>query len=125
MVKDWLIPSLDSDGVQHYQLMQDGASIHTCVETQDFLQQHNVNVFPFWPPYSPDLNPIENLWHLLKKDLKAKYRKEGLPKEQHTFYKDANTIFHSLCNKYLKKLFDSVKNRLKQVIETGGQRTRY
>ncbi len=26
-----------------------------------------------WPPYNPDLNPIENLWALLKADIYRSY----------------------------------------------------
>lgn len=125
VVKDWLIPALKEDGVFHYQLMQDGATTHTCQATQEFLGKHEVNVLPFWPAFSPDLNPIENVWHLLKQALKKKYRKEGLPSDQYSFYVDANSIFHHLCNMHLKKLFNSVKNRLKLVLEGNGQRIRY
>jgi len=36
--------------------------------TVAFLKNKNVNVLP-WPGNSPDLNPIENLWSVLKRQL--------------------------------------------------------
>ena len=40
--------------------MQDNASIHTSRLARDWLQEHGIEVTD-WPPYSPDLNPIEHL----------------------------------------------------------------
>ena len=45
--------------------MQDNASIHTARIIQRWLLEMGVEVLP-WPPYSPDLNLIENLWTHLK-----------------------------------------------------------
>lgn len=42
--------------------MQDGARCHTAKSTMAYLARKKVNVLKNWPPYSPDLNPIENLW---------------------------------------------------------------
>jgi len=30
-----------------------------------FFQSNNINILD-WPPYSPDLKPIENLWGIIK-----------------------------------------------------------
>jgi len=39
-------------------LMQDGAPGHAAADTQADLKERGITVI-FWPPFSPDLNPIE------------------------------------------------------------------
>ena len=43
------------------QLLQDGAPAHRARATTAYLNANNVNVVDF-PPKSPDLNIIENIW---------------------------------------------------------------
>ena len=50
--------------------MQDNAPIYTSRLLRNWLQEMRFQVLD-WPPYSPDLNPIENLWKLLKERIIA------------------------------------------------------
>jgi hypothetical protein len=45
----------------HLIFQQDNARHHVARGCQDFLANHNINPHD-WPPYSPDLSPIEHLW---------------------------------------------------------------
>ena len=40
--------------------MQDNASVYTAKIVKEWLEEMAIEVMK-WPPYSPDLNPIENL----------------------------------------------------------------
>ncbi len=45
--------------------IQDNASLHTTQKVKHFFAEQKVR-YTDWPPYSPDLNPIENTWHAVK-----------------------------------------------------------
>jgi transposase len=62
--------------VHHYEeklvvMVVDNARIHRSQLVQDFLVKHERLLFIYLPPYSPNLNPIERLWHWLKKTVIA------------------------------------------------------
>lgn len=53
---------------EFYTFMQDGAPCHTAKSVKKFLHDNNVPVVP-WPGNSPHMNPIENVWEMVKKEV--------------------------------------------------------
>ena len=52
-------------------LMQDNARAHTAGSVQEYLNHVNIPVMQ-WPARSPDMNPIEHVWDLLKRSVKSR-----------------------------------------------------
>ena len=52
--------------------MQDNAPIHKAYKVTEFFAEMGIEVMAC-PPYSPDLNPIENLWKILKAEIDRAY----------------------------------------------------
>jgi len=66
-----LIPQINAFPNHQLIFQQDNAPSHTAILVREFLQANNVEVLP-WPPYSPDMNCIENLWAVLKRKVQQR-----------------------------------------------------
>jgi transposase len=56
--------------------LQDNAPAHASNETKKFLHTNGIDCITF-PPHAPDLNPIENLWAHLKRQIENRFPRNG------------------------------------------------
>ncbi|KAG1536937.1 hypothetical protein G6F47_012635 [Rhizopus delemar] len=86
----------------------DGDPKHRSKSTVQWLQANGVNYIDDWPAQSPDLNPIEHLWHHLKLKLSLYDKKaKGVHELWERVEKEWNSFDKEVCirqyNKYVVK----------------------
>jgi uncharacterized membrane protein YheB (UPF0754 family) len=82
-----------------------------------------------WPPHSPDLNPIENLWALLKAEI-YKLRPDLMHMKNNNETKrilveTAQRAWQNIDMKHLEHLAEAMPNRVQAIIESEGWYTPY
>jgi len=61
-----IIHQMFSFGTQDIGFQQDNAPVHMAYNVMEWLERNYIELVEY-PPYSPDLNPIEHAWVELKK----------------------------------------------------------
>lgn len=92
---------------------QDNAAYHVGPKAKEFFSQHKVPVM-VWPPSSPDLNPMENLWSIIDHRVKEiGIRRGGFSNDEELFaviQRVWNDVKPKACNKLSSTMDDRIKS---------------
>ena len=126
ILESFLIPNIPKVG-RGWRFQQDNSPIHTSQVTRRLFEARNIRVMD-WPSNSPDLNPIENLWAILKKKVEKKVGIWLMKEKKLTITEFQEIIkqeWEGLDRDLYLKLSRSMKNRIDQVIEREGKKCDY
>jgi hypothetical protein len=101
---------------------QDNAAAHSARSTKALLAALGIEVLR-WPPRSPDLSPIENVWAWMKGWIEDHYDIETLNLPQ--LRQAVQAVWEAIPLDFLRRLAHSMPRRLRQCIENGGGRVEY
>lgn len=125
----------DEDGILETQLQpsrlifqQDNAPIHKAASTMRLFEAYNIRVMA-WPPNSPDLNPIENCWTLMKRNFHRRWSalrasgKRNIPRSELCLL--LKESWESIDALYLLSLVESMPRRVEAVLKAKGGHVKY
>ena len=100
---------------------QDNDPKHTSKKAKKCLEDLNMNVLE-WPPQSPDLNPIEHLWDVLKRRL-GSYSTP--PQGVHELWQRVEEEWRKISKEECLALIESMPQRIEAAIKAKGRNTKY
>jgi DDE superfamily endonuclease len=116
------------DTIKDYQLQEekvifqhDNDPKHTAQSVQQWLSSQKFSVMK-WPAQSPDLNPIENMWAILKMRLNQFDR---APKGMSELFECVTDIWYNITAEECQKVIESMPKRCQEVIKAKGGWTHY
>lgn len=111
------VKSLNMD--KEWIFQQDNDPKHRTTIVTNWLKQKRIETL-VWPSFSPDMNPIEHLWDEIERRMKKEQ-----PNNESELKESLLRIWRGIEKEVLKKLVDSVPNRLSEVIRTKRYPTTY
>lgn len=96
-------------GQRHARVVEDGAPVHWRKSTQAARTALKIINFPH-PAYSPDLNPIENMWAMVKAKIRKRRRVPSSEEELWTAIQDA---WEAIPVRTVNKLIGGMPKRIK------------
>jgi len=119
ILEDHLVPGAKKKFGRLWRLQMDNDPKHKSRVAQEFLSREVPEVID-WPSNSPDANPVENLWSIIKRRVE-----KGKP----TNLEELNKFLHEEWNNIdivlLDHLVNSMKSRCLALINSKGERINY
>ena len=120
LLEKYLVPIFEKSDKKLI-FMQDNAPIHKSKLVTDFLADHGISTLQ-WPAQSPDLNPIENIWAVLKG---RRARQKSTPKTKKDLIDQMTELWSHIETDFRRNLSNSLPKRLFEVIKNKGKQTSF
>lgn len=113
-----IIPMLKSRYKSNFIYQQDNARPHTSKKSMEIFTKHQISILK-WPPYSPDLSPVENVWRIMKVEV---YGNQIFQNKDELFEKITEVVadLNAQIPSKIKALYSSLISRYLNVIEKHG-----
>lgn len=114
ILNEHAFPSGDRLIGESFVLQQDNAPCHKSKMIKTFMTENCIETLD-WPPQSPDLNVIENVWSYIKRK-----RTADLSRTREETIEEVTKLWEDIPLELLQSLINSVPNRLQKVINAKG-----
>ena len=105
--------------------IQDGDPSQNCAAAQNAFRDVNASLLSI-PPRSPDMNPIETLFHLVRKELMRQAISNKITKETYDeFSQRIVSTINGISSQTIDKIIESMDKQMDLVIKQNGNRTKY
>ncbi len=119
ILEHFMLPSADKlYGDADFIFQHDLAPAHTAKGTKSWFNDHGVTVLD-WPANSPDLNPIQNLWGIVKRKMR-----DTRPNNADELKATVKETWASIPPQQCHKLITSMLRRIEAVIKANGAPTK-
>jgi hypothetical protein len=100
---------------------EDRCAIHTAKKSVSWKEENGIVALD-WPAQSPDLNPIENLWKILKDRIQSR---EKFPRDTKELKVALQEEWSKIDSSLLFNLVESMERRVKEVLKQKGLPSKY
>lgn len=110
---EYLVPFLPN--LNRYRLQHDNASPHTATFTRNWLTDHAVKLLEDYPPWSPELNPMEHVWSWMHAFVNAQ-----TPTDRRSFERSILLGWQKLPDSVIRKYITNLRSVCKRIIAAAG-----
>lgn len=103
----------------HWWFQQDNWSVHTSQTSRQWFDMHGIDLIE-WPAWSPDLNPIEELWSDIKHRVYSRH-----PQTMEELEAIIGEEWQATDLHFIARICGNMPHRLKAVIENEGHKIAY
>ncbi len=114
-----MLPYAEYDMPLKWVMQQDNDPKHTSKKAKEWFLRNKIEVME-WPAQSPDLNPIENLWADIKKNIS-----NSNPRNSKQLWEITKSAWVSIPVERFQNLINSMPRRMCAVLKAKGYTTKY